>query len=142
MEKGGVIMARKIKVLMSKAGLDGHDRGVKVVARAFRDAGMEVVYTGLHVTPQEIVETALQEDVDVIGVSILSGAHRSLVPRIINLAREKGLENIVFIVGGIIPQDDVPILKNCGVHEVFGPMTKLDEIVAKTQKWVNELRSI
>lgn len=134
-------MAHKIKVLMSKAGLDGHDRGVKVVARAFRDAGMEVVYTGLHVTPQEIVETALQEDVDVIGVSILSGAHRSLVPRIVNLAKEKGLENVVFVVGGIIPQDDVPILKKCGVHEVFGPMTKLDEIVAKTKKWVNELRN-
>lgn len=134
-------MAQKIKALMAKAGLDGHDRGAKVVARAFRDAGMEVVYTGLHITPQEIVETALQEDVDVIGLSILSGAHRSLVPRIVTLAKQKGLGDVVFVVGGIIPQDDVPMLKNCGVHEVFGPMTKLDEIVEKTKKRVAELRN-
>lgn len=134
-------MAQKIKALMAKAGLDGHDRGAKVVARAFRDAGMEVVYTGLHNSPQEIVETALQEDVDIIGVSILSGAHRSLVPRITTLAREKGLNDVVFLVGGIIPQDDVPMLKSCGVHEVFGPMTKLDEVVEKAKKWVAELRN-
>lgn len=131
---------RKIRVLIAKPGLDGHDRGAKVVARAFRDAGMEVIYMGLHSTVQEIVECALQEDVEVIGLSILSGAHRSLVPKLINLAQEKQLNNLVYIVGGIIPQEDVPFLKNHGVHAVYGPMTNLNVITDFVYSKVQELR--
>jgi len=133
-------LARIIRVLVSKPGLDGHDRGVKVVARAFRDAGMEVVYSGLHTSPQEIAEIALQEDVDAVGLSILSGAHRSLVPKIISQMQEKGLHDVVIVVGGIIPQDDVPFLQSKGVHAVFGPMTKLDIITEFVRKKVEELR--
>ena len=133
-------MARPIRVLMAKPGLDGHDMGAKVVARAFRDAGMEVIYTGLHATPQHIVESAIQEDVEVVGLSILSGAHRTLVPRIINSLRAKGADDMVFVVGGIIPQDDIPFLKKVGVHEVFGPGANLNDITGKVIHHVKELR--
>ena len=135
-------MARRIRVLIAKPGLDGHDRGAKVVARAFRDAGMEVIYSGLHTTPQEIGEIVLQEDVDVVGLSILSGAHRSLVPKVINFVREKNIIDVVYVVGGIIPQVDLDFLKECGVHAVFGPMTNMDTIVAFVQQKVKELRPI
>lgn len=133
-------MEKKIRVLIAKPGLDGHDRGAKVVARALRDAGMEVIYTGLHNSPQQIAETAIQEDVDVIGLSILSGAHRSLVPKVIEILKSNGINDIVFTVGGIIPQEDVPMLKSKGVHEVFGPGTNLDYIVNFIKSKVAELR--
>lgn len=134
-------MNGRIRVLIAKPGLDGHDRGVKVVARAFRDAGMEVIYTGLHATPNEIAECALQEDVNVIGMSILSGAHRSIVPKVINLVKCKGINNMVYIVGGIIPRDDIMFLKEQGVHAVFGPMTNLREITHFTMAKVKEVNS-
>ncbi len=114
-------MERKIRVLVAKPGLDGHDRGAKVVARALRDAGMEVIYTGLRQTPEMIAEAALQEDVDVVGLSILSGAHLALVPRVIDLLRANGQDNVLVYVGGIIPEEDVPALKASGVKEVYGP---------------------
>jgi methylmalonyl-CoA mutase C-terminal domain/subunit len=120
---------RKIRVLIAKPGLDSHDRGAKVVARALRDAGMEVIYTGLRQTPEQIVETALQEDVDVIGLSILSGAHKALFPRIIELLKERGLTDIVIFAGGIIPEEDVPEMKKLGVKEVFGPGTPTETII-------------
>jgi methylmalonyl-CoA mutase C-terminal domain/subunit len=120
---------RKIRVLIAKPGLDSHDRGAKVVARALRDAGMEVIYTGLRQTPEQIVETALQEDVDVIGLSILSGAHKTLFPRIMELLKEKGLTDIMVFAGGIIPEEDVPELKKLGIKEVFGPGTPTDKII-------------
>ncbi len=120
---------RKIRVLIAKPGLDSHDRGAKVVARALRDAGMEVIYTGLRQTPEQIVETALQEDVDVIGLSILSGAHKALFPRIMQLLKEKGLTDVMVFAGGIIPEEDVPELKNLGIKEVFGPGTPTDKII-------------
>ncbi len=119
----------KIRVLVSKPGLDGHDRGAKVVARGLRDAGMEVIYTGIHQTPEDIVEAAVQEDVDVVGLSILSGAHMTLFPRVAELLRAKGLEDVLVIGGGIIPPEDVPKLKEAGVAEVFGPGTPLKTIV-------------
>jgi methylmalonyl-CoA mutase C-terminal domain/subunit len=128
--------------LIAKPGLDGHDRGAKVVARALRDAGMEVIYLGLHSTVQEIVEAALQEDVDVIGLSILSGAHRSIVPKLTKLANEKQLNNIVYIVGGIIPQGDIPYLQSNGVHAVYGPMTNLDLMTDFVRNKVQELRPL
>lgn len=121
---------QKIRVLVAKPGLDGHDRGAKVVARALRDAGMEVVYTGIRQTPEMIVEAALQEDVDVVGLSILSGAHMALVPRVVELLRENGLEHVIVVAGGIIPDEDVPKLKSFGVTEVFGPGTLTRDIVA------------
>ena len=114
-------MERKIRVLVAKPGLDGHDRGAKVVARALRDAGMEVIYTGLRQTPEMVAEAALQEDVDVVGLSILSGAHLALVPRVIQLLRQNGQENVLVYVGGIIPDEDIPALKQAGVHAVYGP---------------------
>ncbi len=120
---------RKIRVLIAKPGLDSHDRGAKVVARALRDAGMEVIYTGLRQTPEQIVETALQEDVDVIGLSILSGAHKALFPRIMELIKEKGLTDVMVFAGGIIPEEDVPELKKLGIKEVFGPGTPTDKII-------------
>jgi len=120
---------KKIRVVVAKPGLDSHDRGAKVVARAFRDAGMEVIYTGLRQTPEQIVETALQEDADVIALSILSGAHMTLFPRIMKLVREKGLEDVLVFAGGIIPEEDVPALKKIGIAEVFGPGTSTDELV-------------
>lgn len=120
---------RRIRVLVAKPGLDGHDRGAKVIARALRDAGMEVVYTGLRQTPEMIVEAALQEDVDVVGLSILSGAHMALVPRIVELLQQSGLDDVAVIVGGIVPDDDVPALKAAGVTEVFGPGALTADIV-------------
>ena len=124
---------RPIRVLIGKPGLDGHDRGAKVVARALRDAGMEVIYTGLHQTPEEIVEAALQEDVDVVGLSILSGAHLTLVPAVIDLLQAQNMGDVVVVVGGIIPEDDAEELKQLGVKAVFGPGTETDEIVRFTR---------
>lgn len=120
---------KKIRVLVAKPGLDSHDRGAKIIARALRDAGMEVIYTGLRQTPQQIVETALQEDVDVIGLSILSGAHKTLFPRIIELLKQKGLTDVLVVAGGIIPEEDIPEMKKLGIKEIFGPGTPTDEIV-------------
>jgi methylmalonyl-CoA mutase C-terminal domain/subunit len=120
---------RRIRVLVAKPGLDGHDRGAKIVARALRDAGMEVIYTGLRQTPEMIVNAALQEDVDAIGISILSGAHHTIVPRICELLRGEGLEDILLVVGGIIPDEDIPELKKAGVAEVFQPGASTQQIV-------------
>ena len=120
---------RKIRVLIAKPGLDSHDRGAKVVARALRDAGMEIIYTGLRQTPEQIVETALQEDVDVIGLSILSGAHRTLFPRIMELLKKQGLSDVMVFAGGIIPEEDVDEMKKLGIKEIFGPGTTTDSIV-------------
>jgi len=124
----GLMPESKIRVLIAKPGLDGHDRGAKVVARILRDAGMEVIYTGLRQTAEMIVATALQEDVDVIGLSILSGAHMTLFPRILDLAKEKGLGDVLYLVGGIIPDDDVPALKEMGITGIFGPGASAKEI--------------
>ncbi len=124
----------KIRILVAKPGLDGHDRGVKVVARALRDAGVEVIYTGLHQTPEMIVNAAIQEDVDAIGLSILSGAHNVLFPRIMQLLRERGAEDILVFAGGIIPDEDAPALKAAGIAEIFTPGTSLQHIV----DWVRE----
>ncbi len=120
---------KKIRVLLAKPGLDGHDRGVKVIARALRDAGMEVIYTGLRQTPEMIAEAALQEDVDVVGLSSLSGAHNTLFPRVIRLMREKGLEDIPVVAGGIIPKSDIPSLQEAGVTAIFGPGTSTQKLV-------------
>ena len=120
---------KKIRVLIAKPGLDGHDRGAKVVARALRDAGMEVIYTGLRQTPEMIVEAALQEDVDVVGLSILSGAHMTLLPRIVNLLKENGLDDVLILAGGIIPDEDVPALNELGVRGIFGPGTSTQEVI-------------
>lgn len=120
---------RKIRVLVAKPGLDGHDRGAKVIARALRDAGMEVIYTGLRQTPEMIASAALQEDVDAVGISILSGAHNTLCPRIINLLRENGMDDCLVFVGGIIPQEDISGLKENGVFEVFLPGTSTEDVV-------------
>jgi methylmalonyl-CoA mutase C-terminal domain/subunit len=119
----------KIRVLIAKPGLDSHDRGAKVVARALRDAGMEVIYTGLRQTPEQIVETALQEDVDVIGLSILSGAHKTLFPRIMKLLKRKGLTEVMVFAGGIIPEEDIHELKRLGIKEIFGPGTPTEKII-------------
>jgi methylmalonyl-CoA mutase C-terminal domain/subunit len=119
---------RPIKVLIAKPGLDGHDRGAKVLARGLRDEGFEVVYTGLRQTPDMVVSAALQEDVDVVGLSILSGAHMTLLPKITRLMREQGLEDVLVTAGGIIPDDDIPALKEAGVAEVFGPGTTIAEV--------------
>ncbi len=120
---------RRIRVLVAKPGLDGHDRGAKIVARALRDAGMEVVYTGLRQTPEQIAAAALQEDVDAIGISILSGAHNTIVPRICELLRQQGLDDVLVVVGGIIPHEDIPGLKRAGVSEVFQPGASTQQIV-------------
>jgi methylmalonyl-CoA mutase C-terminal domain/subunit len=120
---------KKIRVVVAKPGLDGHDRGAKIIARALRDAGMEVIYTGLHQTPEQIAETVIQEDADAIGLSILSGAHMTLVPRVIELLHDQGVDDVVITVGGTIPADDVPELKKLGVAEVFTPGSSTDEIV-------------
>jgi methylmalonyl-CoA mutase C-terminal domain/subunit len=119
----------KIRVVVAKPGLDGHDRGAKIIARALRDAGMEVIYTGLHQTPEQIVETALQEDADAVGISILSGAHMTLVPRIVELLRDQQAEDVLVVVGGTIPAQDIPELKELGVAEVFGPGASTQDIV-------------
>jgi methylmalonyl-CoA mutase C-terminal domain/subunit len=122
-------VAGKIRVVVAKPGLDGHDRGAKVIARALRDAGMEVIYTGLHQTPEQIVETAIQEDADAVGISILSGAHMTLVPRILDLLRENGADDVLVLVGGTIPTDDAEELKKLGVADVFGPGARTSDIV-------------
>jgi len=122
-------MDKKIRVLAAKPGLDGHDRGVKVVTSALMDAGMEVVYTGLRQTPSQIVEASIQEDVDVIAMSILSGAHDYLFPKVMELLKDKGVEDVLVIGGGIIPDEDIPALKDAGIAEVFGPGTTTEEIV-------------
>ena len=131
---------RKIRVLVAKPGLDGHDRGAKVVARALRDAGMEVIYMGLKQTPEDIVETAVQEDVDVIGLSLLSGAHDYLFPRVIELLRENNAEDIIVVGGGIIPEKDAKELYEIGVKGIWGPGTPTDEIVSAVKKLVDEKR--
>ncbi len=122
-------MSRKIRVLIAKPGLDGHDRGAKFVARALRDAGMEVIYTGLRQTPESIVNTAIQEDVDAVGMSILSGAHNTLLPKVVELLKEKGAEDILVFGGGVIPDSDIPFLKENGVQAVFTPGTPSEEFV-------------
>jgi len=120
---------QKIRVVVAKPGLDGHDRGAKIIARALRDAGMEVIYTGLHQTPEQIVETVIQEDAQAVGLSVLSGAHMTLVPRIVTLLEEQGIDDVVLIVGGTIPGDDIPELKRLGVAEVFGPGASTEAII-------------
>jgi methylmalonyl-CoA mutase C-terminal domain/subunit len=122
-------MEKKIRILIAKPGLDGHDRGAKVIARALRDAGMEVIYTGLRQTPEMIAEAALQEDVDAVGLSILSGAHLTLLPRIVACLREKGLDDVLVFAGGIIPDEDLAPLQEAGVAAVFGPGTNTDAVV-------------
>ena len=125
---------RRLRVMVAKPGLDGHDRGARIIARAFRDAGFEVVYTGLHQTPEEIVVAAIQEDVDMVGLSSLAGAHMYLFPRVAELLKEKNAEDIVVCGGGIVPEEDIPKLKEAGVKEVFTPGSVLDDIV----NWVSE----
>jgi methylmalonyl-CoA mutase C-terminal domain/subunit len=131
-------MGRKIRVLIAKPGLDGHDRGAKVVSRALRDAGMEVIYTGLRQTPSMIAEAAMQEDVDVVGLSILSGAHMALVPRIMHEMVERGIADLPIFLGGIIPEDDIPALQEMGVKAVFGPGTSTQSIVAYLRQMFSE----
>jgi len=128
-------MDKKIRVLIAKAGLDGHDRGAKVIAAALRDAGMEVIYTGLRQTPEMIVEAALQEDVDVIGISVLSGAHMTIFPRILNLMKENGLTDVLLTGGGIIPEEDIKDLKKMGVGELFTPGTPTTKIAEYIAEW-------
>ena len=127
-------MKRPLRVVVAKAGLDGHDRGAKVVARALRDAGMEVIYTGVHQPPEQVVETALQEDVDAVGISLLSGAHNYIFPRVAELMREKGMDDVLLFGGGIIPEADVPGLQKVGVGRIFPPGASLEEIV----RYLNE----
>jgi len=131
-------MAKKIRVLIAKPGLDGHDRGAKIVARALRDAGMEVVYTGLHQTAGQIVNTAIQEDVDVVGLSLLSGAHMTLFVDVAMMLKEKQMGDVLIVGGGIIPEEDVPRLKKSGIAEVFGPGTPVKEIVSFIKKNVKQ----
>jgi methylmalonyl-CoA mutase C-terminal domain/subunit len=125
---------RKLRVMVAKPGLDGHDRGARIIARAFRDAGFEVVYSGLHQTPEEIVHAAIQEDVDMVGLSSLAGAHMYLLPRVVELLKGKGMEGTVVVGGGIIPDEDIPLLKESGIREIFTPGSKLADIV----RWVRE----
>ncbi|NVM25447.1 MAG: cobalamin B12-binding domain-containing protein [Desulfobacterales bacterium] len=125
---------RKIRVLVAKPGLDGHDRGARIIARTYRDAGFEVVYSGLHQTPEEVVQAAIQEDVDMIGLSSLAGAHMYLFPRVVELLKEKGADDIVVCGGGIFPEEDIPKLKEAGIKEIFTPGTPLREVV----KWVED----
>ncbi len=130
-------MERKIRVLIAKPGLDGHDRGAKLIARTLRDAGMEVIYTGLRQTPEMITEAALQEDVDIVGLSILSGAHMGLVPRIMQSLRESGLQDVHVFLGGIIPEEDMPELMKMGVAAVYGPGTETQKVVEDVRKIVS-----
>jgi len=125
---------RKLRILVGKPGLDGHDRGAKIIARAFRDAGFEVIYTGLHQTPEQIVAAAIQEDVDMVALSILSGAHNTLLPAVSDLLKEKGASDIVLMAGGVIPEEDIPGLKSAGIREVFTPGTSTELIVG----WVRQ----
>jgi methylmalonyl-CoA mutase C-terminal domain/subunit len=127
---------RKLRILVGKPGLDGHDRGAKIIARAFRDAGFEVIYTGLHQTPDQIVSAAVQEDVDCIGLSILSGAHNTLLPKVCELLREKKADDILVFCGGVIPEDDIPGLKAAGITEVFTPGASTEDIVTWVKKTV------
>jgi methylmalonyl-CoA mutase, C-terminal domain len=129
-------MNDKIRVIVAKPGLDGHDRGAKVIARAFRDAGFEVIYTGLRQTPEQVVNAALQEDADVIGLSVLSGAHMTLCPRIMELMQKEGLDDVLVLVGGIIPDQDIPALKKSGIAEVFQPGASTEEIIAYVRNHV------
>jgi methylmalonyl-CoA mutase C-terminal domain/subunit len=129
---------KKIRVLIAKPGLDSHDRGAKIVARALRDAGMEVIYTGLRQTPEQIAETALQEDVDVIGLSILSGAHMTLFPKVMQLLKKKGMTDVKVFAGGIIPEEDIPALKKVGIKEVFGPGTPTTTLIEYVRNSVSE----
>ena len=131
-------MDKKIRVLIAKPGLDGHDRGAKVIARALRDAGMEVIYTGLRQTPEMVAEAALQENVDIVGLSILSGAHLTLVPRVIELMKANGQENVPVFVGGIIPEEDVAVLLDAGVKAVYGPGSVTTRIIADIQELIAE----
>ncbi|MGH2925533.1 MAG: cobalamin B12-binding domain-containing protein [Solirubrobacterales bacterium] len=133
---------RKIRVVVAKPGLDGHDRGAKIIARALRDAGMEVIYTGLHQTPEQIAATVIQEDADAVGLSILSGAHMTLVPKVVALLRAEGIEDVVVTVGGTIPADDAPELKKLGVAGVFTPGASTDEIVDFVRSAVGEQRTL
>jgi methylmalonyl-CoA mutase C-terminal domain/subunit len=135
-------MDRPIRVLVGKPGMDGHDRGAKVVARALRDAGMEVIYTGIRQTPEMIVEAALQEDVDVIGLSILSGAHMELFPRITELLSEKGMEDVILVAGGIIPHQDTDALRAMGFRGIFGPGTSTKDIIAFIQQEVDRREAV
>ncbi len=130
-------MGKKIRVLVAKPGLDGHDRGAKVVAAALRDAGMEVIYTGLHQTPEQVVAAAVQEDVDILGISILSGAHMTIFPKILELLKEKGADDIIITGGGIIPQEDIIELEKLGVQKLFGPGTSTTEII----EWIKKVKS-
>jgi methylmalonyl-CoA mutase C-terminal domain/subunit len=134
-------MAKKIRVLVAKAGLDGHDRGAKVVASAMRDAGFEVIYTGLHQTPEMIVQAAVQEDVDAVALSILSGAHMTLFPRVLELMKEKGLHDVLLTGGGIIPKEDMGTLAKQGVGELFGPGTSTQTIIEYVRAWVAKHRT-
>ena len=131
---------RKIRVVVAKPGLDGHDRGAKIIPRALRDSGMEVIYTGLHQTPEQIAETVIQEDADAIGISILSGAHMTLVPRIVDLLREQGVDDVLITVGGTIPNRDIEELKTLGVAEVFTPGAPTDDIVGFIREGVAQNR--
>jgi len=131
---------RRVRVVVAKPGLDGHDRGAKIIARALRDAGMEVVYTGLHQTPEQIAETAIQEDADAVGLSVLSGAHMTLVPRVIEILRDQGADDVVVMVGGTIPRDDIEALAAAGVAGIFTPGTHTDVVVARLREAVAEHR--
>jgi methylmalonyl-CoA mutase, C-terminal domain len=135
-------MERKIRVIIAKAGLDGHDRGAKVIAAALRDAGMEVIYTGLRKTPEMIVSAAVQEDVDAIGISLLSGAHMTVFPRVLTLIKEKGLDNVLLFGGGIIPDQDIKDLKSMGVGEIFTPGASTIDVVKYIKEWVAVNRKI
>src|SRR5690349_9935608 len=130
--------ARKIRVVVAKPGLDGHDRGAKIIARALRDAGMEVIYTGLHQTPEQIAETVIQEDADAVGLSILSGAHMTLVPRVVELLREQGVDDVLITIGGTIPSEDIEPLKQLGVSEVFTPGAPTQDIIEFIRGAVSE----
>jgi methylmalonyl-CoA mutase C-terminal domain/subunit len=132
------MVERKLRVLVAKPGLDGHDRGAKIIARALRDAGIEVIYTGLRQTPEQIVNAASQEDVDCIGLSILSGAHNAILPRVMQLLAEKGIHDILVVAGGIIPTQDIPALKSCGISEIFPPGTSTDQIIHYIKDHVHE----
>ena len=134
-------MGEKIRVLVAKPGLDGHDRGAKVIARALRDAGIEVIYTGLRQTPEQIVNAAIQEDVDCIGLSILSGAHNAILPRVMQLLDAGGIHDILVVAGGIIPNQDIPSLKSCGISEIFPPGTSTDQIIRYIRENVREKTS-
>jgi methylmalonyl-CoA mutase C-terminal domain/subunit len=131
-------MQQSIRVLLAKVGLDGHDRGVKVVARTLRDAGMDVIYTGLHRTPEEVVTSAIQEDVDILGISLLSGTHMTICPRIVQLLRDRGAEDIIVVVGGVVPDEDVPALRQIGVREILLQDTAPRQIVERLTRLVEE----